>query len=272
MRVVQAGLQPPWSRQLQVGPRVAAAARPTHDGRPSGDCRCGNRWRRGRNQQHQTRWWQPRQRRHISVRRHQVRGRYREFRRQLDYRWHRQHGRQQDQWWHREQRRQQEFGRSAASGGNSTTGGSAAAGGASGCASGPIATFTGALATGIAFLDTDGKAVNAHGGGIIKEGDTYYMHGEYFLSTTTDNNFNGFSTYSSKDLATWKNEGIILPQQPSGELGPIAKGSGRISSSAQARVSSCFMRTRRQLITRRTRKSFMPPRRRSTASIPTRGR
>jgi hypothetical protein len=30
--------------------------------------------------------------------------------------------------------------------------------------------------------------------------------------------------YSSKDLATWKNEGIILPQQASGELGPNRKG------------------------------------------------
>ncbi len=30
--------------------------------------------------------------------------------------------------------------------------------------------------------------------------------------------------YSSKDLATWKNEGIILPRQASGELGPTRKG------------------------------------------------
>jgi hypothetical protein len=30
--------------------------------------------------------------------------------------------------------------------------------------------------------------------------------------------------YSSKDLATWKNEGIILPQQASGQLGPKRKG------------------------------------------------
>lgn len=30
--------------------------------------------------------------------------------------------------------------------------------------------------------------------------------------------------YSSKDLATWKNEGIILPQQPSGLLSPDRKG------------------------------------------------
>jgi len=55
-------------------------------------------------------------------------------------------------------------------------------------------------------------------------GDTFYLHGEFFLSTTTDNDFNGFSMYSSKDLATWKNEGIILPQQASGQLGPARKG------------------------------------------------
>jgi hypothetical protein len=77
---------------------------------------------------------------------------------------------------------------------------------------------------GISFEDTDGNLVNAHGGGIIKVCDTFYLHGEYFLSTTTDNNFNGFSMYSSKDLATWKNEGIILPQQASGQLGPNRKG------------------------------------------------
>lgn len=105
-----------------------------------------------------------------------------------------------------------------------STGGASATGGAAGSCSGPIGTFSGALATGINFLDTEGNRVNAHGGGIIQVGDTFYMHGEYFLSTTTDNNFNGFSMYSSKDLATWKNEGIILPQQASGELGPNRKG------------------------------------------------
>jgi hypothetical protein len=73
-------------------------------------------------------------------------------------------------------------------------------------------------------MDTDGQRVNAHGGGIIREGDTFYMHGEVFSSTSTDNDFVGFSMYSSQDLATWKNEGIILPQQASGELGPNRKG------------------------------------------------
>jgi hypothetical protein len=77
---------------------------------------------------------------------------------------------------------------------------------------------------GITFTDTEGKPVNAHGGGILKRCDTFYLHGEFFSSTTTDNNFNGFSMYSSKDLATWKSEGIILPQQASGLLGPNRKG------------------------------------------------
>jgi hypothetical protein len=70
-------------------------------------------------------------------------------------------------------------------------------------------------------VDTDGNPVNAHGGGIIQVGDTFYLHGEFFLydasqSETVNNSFHGFSMYSSKDLATWKNEGIILPQQAAG--------------------------------------------------------
>ena len=127
-------------------------------------------------------------------------------------------------------------GRGGAAGGSSGTGGrggaTAGAGGGgngggssgtSGC-SGPVGTISGALAAGVAFMDTDGERVNAHGGGIIKVGDTFYMHGMSFLSTTTDNNFVGFSMYSSRDLATWKNEGLVLPRQASGELGPNRKG------------------------------------------------
>jgi len=110
---------------------------------------------------------------------------------------------------------------SSGSAGGASSG--ASSGGASSCR-GPVGTISGALATGVNFLDTAGERVDAHGGGIIQVGDTFYLHGEYFSPTTTDNNFNGFSMYSSKDMATWKNEGIILPQQPSGELGPKRKG------------------------------------------------
>src|SRR6185436_1919059 len=101
-------------------------------------------------------------------------------------------------------------GATAGAGGSGN--GGAGSGGTSAC-SGPVGTISGALATGVAFMDTDGERVNAHGGGIIKVGDTFYMLGMYFLSTTTDNNFVGFSMYSSRDLATWKNEGLVLPRQ-----------------------------------------------------------
>ena len=50
--------------------------------------------------------------------------------------------------------------------------------------------------------------------------------------------------YSSKDLATWKNEGIILPQQPSGELGPNRKGERPHIIKCPAPASSCCTRTR----------------------------
>jgi len=124
----------------------------------------------------------------------------------------------------------------AAAVGGSAAGGRAATGGSGACtvaAGSTIGTITDPVGKtdisppdppGIAFKDTDGKPVNAHGGGIIQVCDTFYLHGEYFPSTSTENNFNGFSMYSSKDLSTWKNEGIVLPQQPSGELGPNRKG------------------------------------------------
>ena len=119
-------------------------------------------------------------------------------------------------------------GSGGATGGVSGPGGAAGAGSGGTSAgtscSGPIATFSGALANGIAFKDTDGKPVNAHGGGIIQVGDTFYMHGEYFPPGLTDNNFHGVEMYSSKDLATWKNEGIILDEGAGPELATGRKG------------------------------------------------
>lgn len=60
------------------------------------------------------------------------------------------------------------------------------------------------------WMDTEGNHINAHGGNIIKYKKTYYWYGE-------NRPYNGFTTekgvgvYSSKDLRTWKNEGIVLP-------------------------------------------------------------
>ena len=73
-------------------------------------------------------------------------------------------------------------------------------------------------------MDTDGGRVNAHGGGIIQVGDTFYMHGEYFSAPPPTTTSTASPCTRRRISATWKNEGIILPQQPSGELGPNRKG------------------------------------------------
>ncbi len=77
-----------------------------------------------------------------------------------------------------------------------------------------------APANGDVWLDTSCNPINAHGGGILKHGDTYYWYGEYKGEQTyrspnvgwecyrTD--FTGVSCYSSTDLVNWKFEGIVL--------------------------------------------------------------
>jgi len=88
-----------------------------------------------------------------------------------------------------------------------------------------VGTLAGPLATGIVFLEAAGTRVNAHGGGIIRVDDTFYLHGEYFPpASTTNGDFAGFSMYSSKDMATWTFERMVVPLQASGELGPKRKG------------------------------------------------
>ena len=57
--------------------------------------------------------------------------------------------------------------------------------------------------------DTDGTHINAHGGGILHYGDTYYWFGEH-KSDTTSNAIVGVTCYASNDLVTWRNCGVAL--------------------------------------------------------------
>lgn len=75
-----------------------------------------------------------------------------------------------------------------------------------------------AIYSGIAWFDQHNNEVNAHGSCILKEGDTYYLFGEY--KSDTLNAFTGFSCYSSHDLMNWKFERIVLARQTDGLLGP----------------------------------------------------
>lgn len=59
--------------------------------------------------------------------------------------------------------------------------------------------------------DTEGKHINAHGGGILFIKNTYYWFGESRLPRGETNRTSyGVGCYSSKDLINWKNEGLAL--------------------------------------------------------------
>ncbi|PJJ10795.1 glycosyl hydrolase family 43 [Flavobacterium sp. 1] len=75
-----------------------------------------------------------------------------------------------------------------------------------------------AIYSGIPWHDNKGNVVSAHGAGLIKDNNKYYLFGEYKSDSTID--FTGFSCYSSSDLYNWKFEKIALPVQESGKLGP----------------------------------------------------
>ena len=76
-----------------------------------------------------------------------------------------------------------------------------------------------AFEPGAVWLDTDGKPIQAHGGGVLYDKGTYYWFGENkdAPNTTSEKallariDAVGISCYSSKDLGHWKHEGLVLP-------------------------------------------------------------
>ena len=76
------------------------------------------------------------------------------------------------------------------------------------------------LRRGEVFLDTEGKPINAHSGGILQHEGIYYLYGEIKSGPTTlvtrvgwecyRVEAGGVSCYSSTDLMHWKNLGVAL--------------------------------------------------------------
>lgn len=61
------------------------------------------------------------------------------------------------------------------------------------------------------WYDTDGKMINAHGGGILYHENKYYWFGESKgIGDSGHLAKEGVSCYSSNDLLSWKNEGFVL--------------------------------------------------------------
>ncbi|WAO96867.1 Alpha-L-rhamnosidase [Fusarium falciforme] len=70
---------------------------------------------------------------------------------------------------------------------------------------------------GATWTASNGRHIQAHGGGFLKVGATWYWHGE---DKTQGTCFQNINCYSSNDLAQWKYEGPVLSRQGSGDLGP----------------------------------------------------
>ena len=61
------------------------------------------------------------------------------------------------------------------------------------------------------WLDTSGKPIQAHGGGILLHDGVYYWYGED--KSLGNGNKVGVSCYSSRDLVNWKHESTALPKE-----------------------------------------------------------
>ncbi|MDD6194867.1 MAG: family 43 glycosylhydrolase [Lachnospiraceae bacterium] len=63
------------------------------------------------------------------------------------------------------------------------------------------------------MLDTEGKRIQAHGGGMFYENGTYFWYGENKEYSTGKKHIWtwGIRCYSSIDLYNWKDEGLIIP-------------------------------------------------------------
>ena len=61
------------------------------------------------------------------------------------------------------------------------------------------------------WADDNGVHINAHGGGVMLHGDTYYWFGEHKIAGREGNRAHvGVHVYSSKDLYNWKDKGVAL--------------------------------------------------------------
>ncbi|WP_343768200.1 family 43 glycosylhydrolase [Gangjinia marincola] len=64
--------------------------------------------------------------------------------------------------------------------------------------------------------DLNGEIVDAHDGRIILFEDTFYWYGTAYGDSNGFTKANQYQCYSSKDLMSWKHEGSLLKEQPTG--------------------------------------------------------
>ena len=73
--------------------------------------------------------------------------------------------------------------------------------------------------------DNNGVPINAHGGGILTVGPTYYWYGEHKIKGVAGNVAHvGVHCYSSTDLSNWKDEGVVLKVAKNDPTSEITEG------------------------------------------------
>ncbi len=65
-------------------------------------------------------------------------------------------------------------------------------------------------------IDTQGNIVDAHDGRVVQFENTFYWYGTHYGNTNGFVNTNKYVVYSSKNLKTWKFEGDLFQQSPTG--------------------------------------------------------
>lgn len=91
------------------------------------------------------------------------------------------------------------------------------------------------------WFDTDGRIINAHGGGMLYAGGRYYWYGEH-KGEHSNSAFVGVTCYSSSDLYNWRNEGVALAVS---------------SDTASAIAEGCILERPKVIYNERTRKYVM---------------
>lgn len=75
------------------------------------------------------------------------------------------------------------------------------------------------------WLDTDGRPINAHGGGVLHHEGVYYWHGEERpVGPETLDAQIGVSCYASRDLYNWTYQGTALAVEPGDASSPLQPG------------------------------------------------
>lgn len=79
-----------------------------------------------------------------------------------------------------------------------------------------LATFTTTISNVAPRVDVNGNIVDAHDGCVQKFGDRYYLYGAAYGDTDGFGTTNHYQCYSSPDMVTWRLEGDMLQNAPTG--------------------------------------------------------